>query len=228
MGEIKTNDLQEMKNPVIENFRNIIPEAGTKIKEVQNFWIKEMNSKSGYGGEFNKYEDRIKHTPNEANENCYYKNERGESTLYPSEKTEKGRMMIDLLKEYGLEKKKKKNGEPIFSKCAEATVQIENMTENRYDYKDSNGVQQKGNFSQADIECAKQWNNEKREGRTDWKDEDVYNYRKANNLTWHERCDTKTMDLVRTEIHDFFKHTGGVYECKARDNNGVSGGKFDE
>lgn len=60
---------------------------------------------------------------------------------------------------------------------------------------------------------------------TDWSAEKVEEYRKANKLTWHERCDCQTMDLVPTKLHDYFKHSGGVAECKIRD--GI-GGKFDE
>ena len=229
MGEIKTNDLQEVKQKQeIGGFRNIIPETSTKLKDVRDYWKKELNSWSGYGGEFNKYEDRIRYAPSELNENCDYSGLRGESLLVPSDKTEKGRNMISILKEYGVKGIEYKNGEPIFAKCAEATVKIDNMTEHREDYKNSDGESKRGNFSQADIKCAALWNKEKRDGRTDWTEEKVYDYRKEHKLEWHERCDTKTMDLVKHEIHDFFRHTGGVYECKTRDNKGASGGKFDE
>lgn len=45
--------------------------------------------------------------------------------------------------------------------------------------------------------------------------------------SWHERCDTKTMDLVPYDIHSYCKHLGGVSECKARDSVNDGGG-FDE
>lgn len=229
MGEIKTNDLKEVRQKTeVEGFRSIIPESGTRIKDTINYWKKELNSLSGYGGEYNSYEDRLKHVPSESNENCDYLGIKGESLLVPSDRTEKGRNMISILKEYGVKGIEYKNGEPLFAKCAEATVKIDNMTEHREDYKNSNGEPQKGNFSQADKKCADLWNKEKRDGCTDWSEEKVYDYRKEHKLEWHERCDTKTMDLVKHEIHDFFKHTGGVYECKTRDNTESSGGKFDE
>ena len=228
MGEIKANDLQEVKRPSVEGFRSIVPETGAKIKDVQEYWIKELNSLSGFGGDYSSLEDRIKHTPSEVNENYEYSGLRGNSFLRPSENTEKGRAMIELLNEYGVEGIMYKNGEPLFSKCAEAIVTIDNMTENRKDFRNNDGEIQKGNFSQADIKCAELWNKQKKDGRTDWTDEKVYDYRKANGLEWHERCDTKTMDLLKHEIHDFFKHTGGVYECKTRDKEEPAGGMFDE
>ena len=217
MGEIKTNDLQEVKKPTLDGFRNILPLKNEKINDIRDFWAKEINSFSGFGGEFNSFEERLKYTPSEYNEDCEYVGPRGNSLLRPLEKTEKGRAMVELLKEYDVEGITYKNGEPDFSKSAEATVKIDQMTENRQDYRNDNGQIESGNFSQADIKCAELWNKQKKDGRTDWTEEKVYDYRKENHLEWHERCDTKTMDLLRHEIHVFFKHSGGVYECKTRD-----------
>ena len=58
---------------------------------------------------------------------------------------------------------------------------------------------------------------------------DVYEWRHdpAHQCSWHERCDTKTMDLVPYDIHSYCKHLGGVSECKARDSVNDGGG-FDE
>ena len=227
MGEIKTNDLQEVKKPAVEGFRNIVPETRLKMTDVCEYWIQEINSLSKYGGKYSSFEDRVKHTPSESNENCEYSGRRGNSFLKPLEDTEKGRAMIELLKEYGVDGIMYKNGEPLFSKCAEATVTIDHMTEHREDYRD-NGEMKKGNFSQADIKCADLWKKQKKDGRTDWTDESVYDYRRQNKLEWHERCDAKTMDLIKHDIHDFFKHTGGVYECKTRDGAETTGGKYDK
>ena len=38
MGEIKTNDIQEVKNPTIENYQNIKPETDMKVQDVRNTW----------------------------------------------------------------------------------------------------------------------------------------------------------------------------------------------
>ena len=83
------------------------------------------------------------------------------------------------------------------------------------------------NFPQADEELAKIWNFEERDSKTNWTARDVYKYRKANKLTWHEKCDMETMVLVRTEINEFFKHSGGCAECNARDAYN-EGDDFDE
>jgi hypothetical protein len=100
------------------------------------------------------------------------------------------------------------------------------MTANRQDYNDSNGDRQQGNFTQADIECAEMWNATEKDGKADWTARDVNNWRTENKYTWHECCDTKTMQLVSRDIHGFFSHSGGVHECKIRDN--YTGGGFDE
>ena len=78
------------------------------------------------------------------------------------------------------------------------------------------------------MKCAEQWNLESRDGRNDWKARDVSKWRYENNYSWHERCDTKSMDLVSQDIHNStFSHSGGVSECKVKE--GISnGGEFDD
>ena len=102
------------------------------------------------------------------------------------------------------------------------------MTENRENFTNADGKTVYGNFSQADVELSKAWNLGKREERSNWKEEDVFNYRKANNLTWHEKCDTETMVLVPFAINHYFKHSGGCSECRVRDGAAYDGGDFDE
>ena len=69
----------------------------------------------------------------------------------------------------------------------------------------------------------------KKNGKDNWSAIEVDEYRRLHKLTWHEKADTETMVLVRTEINDFFKHIGGVSECKKRDSNKSNfGGEFDE
>ena len=73
-----------------------------------------------------------------------------------------------------------------------------------------------GNFEQADILTAQKWTEQNRDGR-EWTAQDVADYRKANDLTWHERGDGTTMDMVPRAINDDFDHAGGVAEMKERD-----------
>lgn len=108
-------------------------------------------------------------------------------------------------------------GEPDFSKVAEATVQIKDMSDVRYG--------PDGNFAKADQKLADQYNSEKHEGRDNWSARDIKDYRQSKLLTWHERQDCTNMDLVNRDIHQYFSHTGGVAFCKARNNSEV---KFDE
>lgn len=109
------------------------------------------------------------------------------------------------------------NGEPDFSEVAEDTIKIENMTEDRYG--------PDGNFAQADQALSEKWNAENHGGRNDWSAREIKEYRQSNRLTWHERQDCKTMNLVDRDIHQYFTHIGGVAFCKARNNSEV---KFDE
>ena len=146
----------------------------------------------------------------------YFEDKRGESKFIPSEDNDEGKACKEKLKEYGLDGIEYKNLEPDFSECSEATVKIDNMTENR-----------PKNFSQADKKAAELWNKQKRDNRTDWTEEKVHDYRHENKLSWHERCDTQTMDLVPREIHEYCKYLGGVSECRVRDNTNAGGG-FDE
>ena len=118
--------------------------------------------------------------------------------------------------------------EPDFSESAEATVEIDNMTEHRDDYIDADGKYQSGNFSQADAKCAEKWNASNKYGKSDWTAAEVRDWRRENQCSWHERCDTRTMDLVSRDIHSYFGHYGGCSEGKVRDAVNVDGGGFDE
>lgn len=188
--------------------------------------IAEYDNKT-FGGRYNPYDERIKGTSADNPILGFYEGCRGESKYLPTNRSAEGIVVIDILKGFGLDGIEYRNGEPDFEVCADAVVTISAMSENRDNYLDSNGNPCLGNFSQADIQLAKSWNFEERDGRTDWTPREVFEYRKANKLTWHEKCDTKTMVLVRSEINAFFKHIGGCSECRLRDaGNGED--EFDE
>lgn len=180
-----------------------------------------------YGGKFNSYKDRIDGTSKENPVLGKYEGIRGESKYIPSNRSAEQIAVIDILKKHGLDGIEYRNGEPDFEVCADAIVRIKGMTANRENYSDENGLIQLGNFSQADIELARLWNLSERGMRIDWSAREVFEYRKANGLTWHEKCDTETMVLVKSEINAYFKHVGGCSECRLRDAAGDKGG-FDE
>ncbi len=228
MEGFHVSDLQELTATEVS-----IPEIpATVVNEAYAesviFWSEELARVADFGGEYTSYADRLNQTPREDDDRGHYEGERGESTYIPSDSTEAGEKAIEKLAEYGLDGIEYINAEPDFSECAEATVKVGHMTQNRQDCVDENGQYTYGNFSQADMKCAEQWNAEGKDGRSDWAARDVSDYRKENHLSWHERCDTETMDLVPQEIHSYFTHSGGVAECKARDaKEQTIGGEFD-
>ena len=226
--------IEEIASSVIKDIKQIAIESLEKFKSSEGMNWPEAKSLAEYL--FNEakdnyhtdYQDRIKHTPVDS-ENGHWEGNRGESKFIPSEKTELGRVGKEKLAEYGLDGIPYIDGFPDYSKCNEGTVKIDKMTENRYDYSDDAGNRQSGNYSQADTKLSEKWNEEKRDGKTDWTASDVRDFRRENELSWHECGDTKTMNLVSRDIHgvdtSVFIHSGGVAEIKAKNN--LRGG-FDE
>ncbi len=97
---------------------------------------------------------------------------------------------------------------PDFTPFAESEVKIDDFTTDR-----------RKNFMQADTKQAEQWNIEGKDGRTDWNPDDVSQWRKDNNYTWHECEDCETLQLVPTEIHNNIPHEGGISVAKKMDKN---------
>jgi hypothetical protein len=95
-----------------------------------------------------------------------------------------------------------KDGEPDFTPFSEASVEIKDF-----------GLERDDNFAQADEALAEEWSKEQKDGKN-WTPEDIEKYRKENKLSWHERSDQKTMDLVPQEIHGNIPHSGGISEAK--------------
>ena len=197
-----------------------------QIKFDENGRVCEYDGKN-FGGKYNEYKLRANQMPNTDPLRGYYEGTQAELKYIPINRTAIGVTVIEILNQYGMDGIYYRNAEPDFEPCSVAVTQISHMSENRDDYLDSNGERKLGNFTQADISLAKTWSEEGYLGKTDWTDEDIYDYRKNHRLTWHEKCDTKTMVLVRTEINAFFTHTGGCFECKTRDGASDDGG-FDE
>lgn len=224
MKEFKTPDIDEIKKPEPEGFKEIKPEKSTSTSDIGDFWEKEFNNEADY---YNSYEKRLGCTPVEGSELGSWEGERGESKFIPNENTVEGEAALNKLTEKGLDGIEYKNAEPDFSECAEAIVKIDDMTQHRDDYYNKNGELQQGNFTQADIKCAEKWSAEAKDGKSDWTAREVNDWRHEHKCSWHERCDTRTMDLVPFEIHSHCKHLGGVSECKARDSVDI-GGIFDE
>lgn len=245
MKEVKGTEINEIKKPEPENFKNIKAENGTNVEQAKEFW-QDVFNKSGdkiedvtdkiesqeFGPQYNSEKHMIDYTPAEDSpKGKWVDGPRGNAVFIPNENTEAGLKAKEKLAEYGQDGIRYINGEPDFSKCSEAIVTIGNMTENRDDYIGADGEIKLGNFSQANIKCAEKWNAEAKDGKSDWTARDVEKWKDEHNCTWHECCDTKTMNLVSKDIHNtqdpIFTHSGGVSECKARDAVNIGGG-FDE
>lgn len=209
-------EIPEMNPHEVKGFQEIKPKTDITISEAKDF-VKNLFSEiqSSFEKHYVPYEERFKRTP--VND-VQWDGERAESKCKPDGQTPESRAAQDKLAEFRLDGIEYRNAEPDFSKVSEETVKIENMSENCFNYYDTDGNFHLGNFTQADAKCAERWNSSQKDGRTDWKPEDVRDWRRENHYSWHERCDTKTMDLIPREIHDFFRHSGGRAECKARDN----------
>lgn len=99
----------------------------------------------------------------------------------------------EILEKYKIKGIVFKDGFPVFDDISRGTVEIDNFETGGSEAKDHN-------FKKADIEMAKQ------RGCTP---QDVREWRKENNYTWHECEDKKTMQKVPNEVHANIPHDGG-------------------
>lgn len=155
------------------------------------------------------YKERLDRTPTTDNSHGKWSGDRGESMFIPT-----ADRVREILRNKGLKGIEYKNGIPDFDPIAEAKVIIQGMSQHRHSLIGENGERIVGNYEKADIECAKAWNLEQRDGKDDWTHQDVKKWREANEYTWHEHNDMKTCSLVPTEVHDVCRHLGGVSEIK--------------
>ena len=109
----------------------------------------------------------------------------------------------EILDKYGIDGIEFRDGEPDFSPVAEETVEIDDYSTDRDE-----------NYDSADQALADKWNAEKMDGRSDWTKEDIKQYRKDHELSWHECADMKTMQLVPREVHLNIPHSGGIHMAK--------------
>ena len=230
--EFTNVDRLDIKPPSAENYRSIKPEKEMSINEL-NDAVRNAFSKAADIHSMAETSDksRVEKNIDPSHKDCLttsaqrkeyagyskgdWSGEVGNSKILP-EKAE----AREALKKYKVDGIEYRDGEPDFSKVSEQTVQIDGMTSNR-----------PSNFHLAEEECAKIWNEQARDDRTNWSGSDIAKWRKENGYSWHERLDMKTMDLVQRDIHEECKHFGGVSEWRKREllKNGMSNrGGFDE
>lgn len=131
--------------------------------------------------------------------------ERGDSEWVPSPEkvpsnpltNPEGKSFEEILSPYGMNGIEFHQGEPDFTPCAEATVKIDDFSGNRY------GAG--GNFDQGLTKYAELRGESTQETKA---------YMHENHLTFHERSDCETLDVVPTEVHGNVRHTGGVSTFK--------------
>lgn len=208
-SERETVELPHLKSENLDEAKELLADSSCEVRDNTEISNEQTDTRDGY---YSTYEERIKQTPRDDSGRGEWSGERGESNFTSNDEEIK-----ELLDKNGVESISYKDGIPDFSEVSEATVEIDNMTENRAE-----------NFKQCDEKCAEQWNKGGRDGRTDWAARDVKAWRKESDYTWHERNNMKTCDLVPTKVNDYFGHLGGVSECKKRDVSESGGSDFDE
>lgn len=192
---------------------------------------------------FSKYEERIAQTPSE--ESNRWEGQRGESCCLPGSERSKAILDAKGIKgiEYkdgepdfspvsestvkiGYMNEERNSKDVVDGRDSKKTTyvhydedgQVESRS-HRADKNDMGDIHMKyhnpGNFDQADILTAEQWSKDGRDGK-EWTAADVAQYRRENNLTWHECNDGETMMMVPSEVNSDFGHLGGVGEIKRR------------
>ncbi len=162
------------------------------------------------------YEARLGQTPALGNKKIQFVGERGESlcTLKPPPDSN----LESLLKNAGVDGVYYKNGVPDFSPFSKAEIEIDYMLGG----KGAAGSKARDfNFQQANSKLVEQLNSSPELAKSfgmeagNIKLKDIEKYRVKNKLTWHELNDTKTLQLVPSEINSSFGHLGGVGEINA-------------
>lgn len=143
MQEVRGIEINEVKKPEMENYKNIKPENGMNVEKAKEFWneffdktVEKVSDKlvgKEFGTNYHAERHMIMHTPVEDSAKGYWTGGRGNSKFIPNENTEAGMRAKAKLAEYGLKGIRYKNGEADFSRCSETTVVIEHMTSNRDD-----------------------------------------------------------------------------------------------
>lgn len=104
----------------------------------------------------------------------------------------------ELLEKYNIDGIRFKNGYPIFEDISKGTVEIK-------EFETGGGEAKRHNFAKAYRTLAEQCG---------YTPQEVKEWMKENNYTWHECEDKKTMQKVPNEIHANIPHDGGRCQDK--------------
>ncbi|MGG0656875.1 HNH endonuclease [Rummeliibacillus pycnus] len=124
-----------------------------------------------------------------------------------------------ILDKAGIDGIEYKNAVPDFSPVSKAQLEIDHM--NGGTGSRNGNRARRSNFAQANEKLAEQLNKSPELAKQfvmtpgNIRAGNIEEYRLANNLTWHELNDGKTMQLVPSVINSKFGHLGGVGEINA-------------
>lgn len=204
-SEISKSEVNEVKNPSTENFKNIKPEHETSPKEVDDFWKAEFHDQAEQVmvGEFNPIENNDIQENND-NNRIPCRNEE----LAGKEHPETGVPFVT--KAVIIDGIEKEVVVPVFDSAFDAQLPEDKLTA-------SDAVQNKECNQQLKEAVAN--NPELRAKFNDEQLEQINNGDTPDGYTWHHDADIGKMQLVDAEIHQATGHTGGRYIWGGGSNN---------
>ena len=205
MAEIKNNDVQEIKNPSVEGFNQIVPEKGTTVQDARDYWDNTYRNCEGQESaisaekDISSKESDLKKEQKDEVRYIHTINEQLEGEQHSETGVEFKRKGIDL-----------PNGEkiegvfPEFDSLFNAKIPEELfLKRDKAQFKECNKQlaeaidrtpELKSKFSDEQIEQI-------RDGMIDGTAPDGY--------VWHHDAEAGKLQLVDFKIHDATKHTGG-------------------
>ena len=196
-SEISSNEVNEVKNPSSENFRNIKPENGMTLQEADDFWKSEFHDQA----EQAKAENNYPIENNDAQENtddrripCRNEEFAGKEHPETGVPFVAKKVIID-----GIEKEVVT---PVFESAFDSQLPEDKLTA-------SDAVQ--NNECNQQLKEAVENNPELRAKFNNEQLEQINNGDTPDGYTWHHDADIGKMQLVDAEIHRATGHTGGRY-----------------
>lgn len=183
-------NLEAVKNTA-DNFKSILPKDKLSGQDIENF------TKSLFKINDNNFEKQFIPSTN-----GNWTGEPGNSKWIPdpnyvpqnTQTNPEQKTIKEIFQPYGIDGITFKNFEPDFTPIAKESFKIKNFSEQR-----------NKNFKQGDLQLAIKMGVSPEEAKA---------YRKEHRLTYHERSDMKTLDLVPIDAHGAIPHKGGIAKCK--------------
>ena len=205
MAEIKMNDMQEIKNPAVDNFQTIGPENGMTFQEASDYWSQQF-SKDDYANEIKKSEaiqaDDLGEDNREVSENPRYiitLNESLENDRHPITGVEFKCKTIELP-----DGEKVEGVFPEFESEFEVQLPQEMyLKTDKQQFKECN--KRLAEAIENDPKLKEKFSAEQIEQIHDG----VYDGTSPDGYVWHHDAEPGKMQLVDCETHSHTGHTGG-------------------